>query len=398
MLDLKTMKSALEQLEQERKIPREKIIDAIEQALAAAYKKDYGKKGQIVRATIDIESGKMEFYQVKIVVDESIVRMETDEDSEEEISEDDNRVRFNEEHHILLADAKKIKSDAKLEEEIIFPLEAKDDYGRIAAQTAKQVIIQKIREAERGAIIDEYGSKEGEIVNGFVQKVERGIVYVDFNRATGIILPEEQIPGEFYKRGERIRAYLYSVEETPRGVNLKLSRTHPQLIEGLFASEAPEIAGGVVEIKAIAREAGSRSKIAVYSNDEHVDPVGSCVGQKGVRVTTVMSELGGEKIDIIPWSANPSEYITSALSPARVLDIEVNETEHKAVVEVTADQLSLAIGKGGQNVRLAAKLTGWRIDIKGVEGEVISSEDDIIDEDASEVTLDEGLVDDGTNA
>ncbi len=398
MLDLKTMKSALEQLEQERKIPREKIIDAIEQALAAAYKKDYGKKGQIVRATIDIESGKMEFYQVKIVVDESIVRMETDEDSEEEISEDDNRVRFNEEHHILLADAKKIKSDAKLEEEIIFPLEAKDDYGRIAAQTAKQVIIQKIREAERGAIIDEYGSKEGEIVNGFVQKVERGIVYVDFNRATGIILPEEQIPGEFYKRGERIRAYLYSVEETPRGVNLKLSRTHPQLIEGLFASEAPEIAGGVVEIKAIAREAGSRSKIAVYSNDEHVDPVGSCVGQKGVRVTTVMSELGGEKIDIIPWSTNPSEYITSALSPARVLDIEVNETEHKAVVEVTADQLSLAIGKGGQNVRLAAKLTGWRIDIKGVEGEVISSEDDIIDEDASEVTLDEGLVDDGTNA
>ncbi len=398
MLDLKTMKSALEQLEQERKIPREKIIDAIEQALAAAYKKDYGKKGQIVRATIDIETGKMEFYQVKIVVDDSIVRMTTDEDAEEEISEDDNRVRFNEEHHILLADAKKIKSDAKLEEEIIFPLESKEDYGRIAAQTAKQVIIQKIREAERGAIIDEYGSKEGEIVNGFVQKVERGIVYVDFNRATGIILPEEQIPGEFYKRGERIRAYLYSVEETPRGVNLKLSRTHPQLIEGLFASEAPEIAGGVVEIKAIAREAGARSKIAVYSNDEHVDPVGSCVGQKGVRVTTVMSELGGEKIDIIPWSGNPSEYIASALSPARVLDIEVNETEHKAVVEVTADQLSLAIGKGGQNVRLAAKLTGWRIDIKGVTGEVVSSEDDIISEDASAVSLDEGLVDDGTNA
>lgn len=398
MLDLKTMKSALEQLEQERKIPREKIIDAIEQALAAAYKKDYGKKGQIVRATIDIETGKMEFYQVKIVVDDSIVRMTTDEDAEEEISEDDNRVRFNEEHHILIADAKKIKSDAKLEEEIIFPLETKEDYGRIAAQTAKQVIIQKIREAERGAIIDEYGSKEGEIVNGFVQKVERGIVYVDFNRATGIILPEEQIPGEFYKRGERIRAYLYSVEETPRGVNLKLSRTHPQLIEGLFASEAPEIASGTVEIKAIAREAGARSKIAVYSNDEHVDPVGSCVGQKGVRVTTVMSELGGEKIDIIPWSANPSEYIASALSPARVLDIEVNETEHKAVVEVTADQLSLAIGKGGQNVRLAAKLTGWRIDIKGVTGEVVSSEDDIISEDASAVSLDEGLVDDGTNA
>lgn len=396
MLDLKTMKSALEQLEQERKIPREKIIDAIEQALAAAYKKDYGKKGQIIRARIDIESGKMEFYQVKIVVDDSLVRMAPEDgEEEEEIAEDDDRVRFNEEHHILIEDAKKIKSDAKLEEEIIFPLDAKEDYGRIAAQTAKQVIIQKIREAERGAIIDEYGSKEGEIVNGFVQKVERGIVYVDFNRATGIILPEEQIPGESYRRGERIRAYLYSVEETPRGVNLKLSRTHPELIEGLFAMEAPEIASGVVEIKSIAREAGSRSKIAVYSNDEHVDPVGSCVGQKGVRVTTVMSELGGEKIDIIPWSSDMKEYIASALSPAHALDIEISESEHKAVVEVAADQLSLAIGKGGQNVRLAAKLTGWRIDIKGVEGEVVSS--DNTEEELDDVSLDGGLVDDGTD-
>jgi len=389
MLDLKTMKSALEQLEQERKIPREKIIDAIEQAIAAAYKKDYGKKGQIIRATIDIETGKMEFYQVKIVVDESLVRMTTDEeDADVEIAEDDDRIRFNEEHHILIEDAKKIKNSVKLEEEIIFPLESQEDYGRIAAQTAKQVIIQKIREAERGAIIDEYGSKEGEIVNGFVQKVERGIVYIDFNRATGIILPEEQIPGEFYRRGERIRAYLYSVEETPRGVNLKLSRTHPQLIEGLFAMEAPEIASGTVEIKSIAREAGARSKIAVYSNDEHVDPVGSCVGQKGIRVTTVMSELNGEKIDIIPWNADPAQYISSSLSPARVLDIQVVEDEHKALVEVAADQLSLAIGKGGQNVRLAAKLTGWRIDIKGVAGEVVSSQND---------TIEEGLVDDGTD-
>jgi len=390
MLDLKTMKSALEQLETERKIPHEKIVDAIEQALAAAYKKDYGKKGQIIRAKIDLDSGVMEFYQVKIVVDDSLVRMTTEENEDDEIAEDDERVRFNEEHHILIGDAKKIKSDAVLEEEIVFPLESKDDYGRIAAQTAKQVIIQKIREAERGAIVDEYGSKEGEIINGFVSKVERGIVYIDFNRATGIILPEEQIPGEFYKRGERIRAYLYSVEETPRGVNLKLSRTHPQLIEGLFAMEAPEIASGVVEIKAIAREAGSRSKIAVYSNDEHVDPVGSCVGQKGVRVTTVMSELNGEKIDIIPWSFDPATYISSSLSPARVLDIKVIEEEHKATIEVAADQLSLAIGKGGQNVRLAAKLTGWRIDIKGVTGEIVEGEDT----DA----LDDGIVDDGTEA
>jgi N utilization substance protein A len=382
------MKSALEQLEAERKIPREKIIDAIEQSLAAAYKKDYGKKGQIVRATIDINSGDMRFYQVKIVVDESLVRME-DEDSEGEIVEGDERVRFNEEHHILLEDAKKIKSDAKLEEEIVFPLEAQEDYGRIAAQTAKQVIIQKIREAERNVIIDEYGSKEGEIINGFVSKIERNIVYIDFNRATGIILPEEQIPGEFYRRGERIRAYLYSVEETPRGVNLKLSRTHPQFIEGLFKLEAPEIASGVVEIKSIAREAGSRSKIAVYSNDDHVDPVGSCVGQKGSRVTTVMTELGGEKIDIIPWSGDTSQYIISSLSPAKVLDIEVMDAEHKAIVEVASDQLSLAIGKGGQNVRLAAKLTGWRIDIKGIDQEEVVSAD---------TDLDAGLVDDGTEA
>ena len=395
MLDLKTMKSALEQLEQERKIPREKIIDAIEQALAAAYKKDYGKKGQIIRAKIDIDSGVMEFHQIKIVVDDSLVRMTPeDEEDEEEIAEDDERVRFNEEHHILIEDAKKIKSDVVPGEELIFPLENKDDYGRIAAQTAKQVIIQKIREAERGAIIDEYGTKEGEIINGFVSKVERGIVYIDFNRATGIILPEEQIPGEFYRRGDRIRAYLYQVEETPRGVNLKLSRTHPELIEGLFAMEAPEIASGIVEIKSIAREAGSRSKIAVFSNDEHVDPVGSCVGQKGVRVTTVMSELNGEKIDIIPWSPDPATYIASSISPANVLNIEVNENEHKAVIEVANDQLSLAIGKGGQNVRLAAKLTGWRIDIKSVQPngeasrEVVAS-DDILD-------VDDGIVDDGT--
>jgi N utilization substance protein A len=392
MLDLKTMKSALEQLEQERKIPREKIIDAIEQALAAAYKKDYGKKGQIIRAKIDIETGKMEFYQIKIAVDDTLVRM-TKEDEEEEISEDDERVRFNEEHHILIEDAKKIKRDAIPGEELVFPLDTKDDYGRIAAQTAKQVIIQKIREAERGAIIDEYGTKEGEIINGFVSKVERGIVYIDFNRATGIILPEEQIPGEFYKRGERIRAYLYQVEETPRGVNLKLSRTHPELIEGLFAMEAPEIASGVVEMKSIAREAGSRSKIAVFSNDEHVDPVGSCVGQKGVRVTTVMSELNGEKIDIIPWSADPEAYISSAISPANVLSIKVIDEEHKAIVEVANDQLSLAIGKGGQNVRLAAKLTGWRIDIKSAQSDVVKSDESV----DIESVLDDGIVDDGTD-
>jgi transcription termination/antitermination protein NusA len=393
MIDIKTMKSALEQLETERKIPKDKILDAIEQALAAAYKKEYGKKGQIIRTRFDLDTGAMDFYQVKIAVDETIVYIpkNIEGEEEEELAEDDERTRFNEEHHIMIDDARKIKSDVQLEEELIFPLETHEDYGRIAAQTAKQVIIQKIREAERASIIDEYGAKEGEIINGFVQKVERGIVYIEFNRATGIMLPEEQIPGEFYKRGERIRAYLYAVEETPRGINLKLSRTHPQFIEGLFAVEAPEIAGGTVEIKSIAREAGSRSKIAVYSNDEHIDPVGSCVGQKGIRVTTVMSELAGEKIDIIPWSADPREYVTSALSPAKVLSLTINEADHKATVEVAADQLSLAIGKGGQNVRLAAKLTGWRIDINGADAEAVSPTD------TTDETLDDGIVDDGTN-
>ena len=367
MLDIKTFKSALEQLEEERKIPKEKILDAIEQAMAAAYKKDYGKKGQIIRAKFDLETGKTDFFQVKIVVDETIAKIE-EEGEEEEYSikdEGDERVRFNAEHHIMLEDAKKIKKGVELNDEVIFPLEGKDDYGRIAAQTAKQVIIQKIREAERTSIIDEYGTKEGEIISGIVQKVARGNVYIDFNRATGILPAEEQIPREFFQRGQRIRAYLYSVEDTPRGINLRLSRTHPKFIEKLFSIEAPEIQSGTVEIKSIAREAGARSKIAVHSNDEHIDPVGSCVGQKGTRVNTITQELGGEKIDIIPWSEDPEEYISNSLSPAKVISIEVDENEHKAVVEVANDQLSLAIGKGGQNVRLAAKLTGWRIDIKG---------------------------------
>ncbi len=390
MLDLKTLRSALEQLEEERRIPKEKIIEAIEQALAAAYKKDYGKRGQIIRAKFDLETGDTHFLQVKIVVDDSLVRIVPEGEEEGEIAEDDERVRFNPEHHIMLEDARKMKKGAELNDEMTFPLEAKEDYGRIAAQTAKQVIIQRIREAERTSILDEYGTKEGEIVNGVVQKIERGNIYVDFNRAVGVLPFEEQIPSEHFRRGERIRAYLYAVEESPRGVNLRLSRTHPKFLEALFAQEAPEVAGGVVEIKAIAREAGSRSKVAVHSNDEHVDPVGSCVGQKGIRVTTVMSELSGEKIDIIPWSADIATFISNSISPARVLDINIDEAEHKAFIEVADDQLSLAIGKGGQNVRLAAKLTGWRIDIKGVGAtEIISSDDDTFGDDAEIETKEE---------
>lgn len=376
MLDLKTFKSALEQLEEERKIPKEKILDAIEQAMAAAYKKDYGKKGQIIRAELDLDTGKANFFQVKIVVDDTVAII-NDEDADGEYlekEEGDERVHFNAEHHILLEDAKKIKKGAELNEEIIFPLEPKEDYGRIAAQTAKQVIVQKIREAERASIIDEYGTKEGEIISGIVQKVDRGNVYIDFNRATGILQTEEQIPGEFFQKGQRVRAYLYNVEDTPRSINLRLSRTHPKFIEKLFAVEAPEIQNGIVEIKSVAREAGARSKIAVHSNDEHIDAVGSCVGQKGTRVNTITQELSGEKVDIIPWSEDPKVFISNSISPAKVISIEIDEKEHKATVEVANDQLSLAIGKGGQNVRLAAKLTGWRIDIKG-DGAIAMSAD-----------------------
>jgi N utilization substance protein A len=372
MFDLKTIHTVLDQMEQEKGIPREKILEAIEMSLASAYKKEYGKKGQIVRADFDLDSGKVEFSQVKIVVDESMLKPELkegEEESKEEIVGGDTRIRFNPEQHILIEDAKKIKKDVELENEIIFPLESKSDFGRIAAQTAKQTIIQKIREAEKISVSKEYEGKQGDIISGTVQRIERGNIFVDMGRATGILPFEEQIRGEKYRQGERIRAYLYSVEETPRGVFLKLSRTHPQFLHKLFGIESPEVSSGIVEIKGIVREAGSRSKVSVYSTDDHVDPIGSLVGQRGVRVSTVMSELGGEKIDIIEWSDDINKYIEDSLSPAKILGIEIDEDKKIATVEVATDQQSLAIGKGGQNVRLAAKLTGWKIDIKSTTEE-----------------------------
>jgi N utilization substance protein A len=371
MFDLKVINSVLDQLQEERGIPREKMHEAIQMALATAYKKEFGKKGQIVRCVFDLDSGKTEFYQVKIVVDRSKVIMEGDEEAEQDLSttaEEDIKVRFNPEHHILIEDARIIKKDANVDDEIVFPLEQKDNYGRIAAQTAKQVIIQKIREAEKTSVLSEFGEKEGDIISGTVQRTERGNIFVDLGRAVGILPYEEQIPGERYKQGERLRAYLYSVEESPKGIMLRLSRSHPQFLHKLFEVEAPEIAQGIVEIKAIAREAGSRSKIAVATTDSHIDPTGSLIGQRGVRVSTVMSELGGEKIDIIEWNADPAKFIEEALSPAKIVSIKLDKEENKATVVVDQDQQSLAIGKGGQNVRLAAKLTGWKIDIHA-EGE-----------------------------
>ena len=375
MFDLKVIHSVLDQLQEERGIPKEKILEAIEAALATAYKKEYGKKGQIVRATFDLNSGATEFLQVKIVVDQSQIIIPNEDGTLPpipEIAEDEpERVIFNSEHHILIEDARKIKRDAVIGEEMVFPLEMKDDYGRIASQTAKQVIIQKIREAEKISVLGEFGKREGEIVNGTVQRIERGNIFVDMGRASGILPYEEQIPGEKYRQGERIRAYLYRVEETPRGIFLRLSRSHPKFLIKLFEMEAPEIANATVEVKAVAREAGSRTKIAVHSTDSHIDPVGSLVGQRGVRVSTVMSELGGEKIDIIEWSPDAKQFIEGSLSPAKVLSVEINESEKTARVQVTEDQQSLAIGKGGQNVRLAAKLTGWRIDIQSAKGDTV---------------------------
>ena len=388
MFDLKVINAVVAQLEEERGIPREKTLEAIAMSLATAYKKEYGKKGQIVRASFDNNSGAVEFWQVKIVVDRNQVIMEGDEEPEEihkDTAVEDIKIRFNPEQHMLIDDARKIKKNAEIGDELVFPLESKADFGRIAAQTAKQIIIQKIREAEKVSVMGEFGQKEGEIVAGTVERVERGMVYIDMGRAVGIIPYEEQIPSERWKTGDRIRAYLYAVEESPKGIILKLSRSHPKFLAKLFETEAPEIAQGTVEIKTIASEAGSRSKVAVVSHDPHIDPIGSLVGQRGVRVGTVTSELSGEKIDIVEWNEDPALFIEEALSPAEVVSLELDEKEHRAVVTVTEDEQSLAIGKGGQNVRLAAKLTGWKIDIK-------SGNEDVDEEEPEEETDEEKVV------
>ena len=367
LFDLKSLNSALDELQAERGISRESVVEALATALAAAYRREYGKRGQIIRATFNPSTGDMEFRQAKIVVDGSLVRMEGEEPRPPAGGEEDHRSRFNPEQHILLEDARRIKKDAQLDEEISFPLESREDFGRIAAQAAKQVIMQKVREAERASIISEYGQREGDIVTGHVQRFERGNLYVDLG------LPyDEQIPGERYRQGERIRALLLRVDEGVRGTFIRLSRSHPRFLSKLFEAEVPELANAVVEVKGIVREPGSRAKIAVKSNDEHVDPVGALVGQRGVRVAVVTSELGGEKIDVVEWSEEAGEYVKEALKPAQVLGIELFEEENRAVVQVAEDQQSLAIGRGGQNVRLAARLTGWKIDIRSTGGQQIA--------------------------
>jgi N utilization substance protein A len=400
-MDLKSFTQAIQRIADEKGISREKIIETIEMALASAYKRDYGKRGQIVRATLEPQTGKVLFRQIKITVDETMIKSEEElaaeeeerarsveksmaesavrhpplaeaeritghqhGDSDDEEDGGEKKVRFNPERHIMIEDARSIKPDVTLGEELSFNLPDQEEYGRIAAQTAKQVIIQRIREAEREAVFDEYKDKEGELVSGLVQRIEGNNVFIDIGRTVGVLPPEEQIPGERYRIGQRAKVLITLVEKNQRGPGVFLSRTHPRLLRKLFEIEVPEIASAAVEIKSVAREPGSRSKVAVVSHESGVDPVGSLVGQKGVRVSTVIQELGGEKIDVIAWVEDPVKFISNALSPAKVVDVVVNEQRKEAQALVPEDQLSLAIGKGGQNVRLAAKLTGWRIDVR----------------------------------
>lgn len=393
MLDVKALNIALDTLEEEKKISREKIIDAVERSLAAAYQKEYGRKGQLIRCHINFETGETAFEQIKIVVDESTVRInnEEEEDLKEEVYEEDGEgvlllPKYNEEKHILLSSAKLLKKTAELGDEISFNLENKSDFGRIAAQTAKQVVVQKIREAENESIAGEFETKEGSIVSGIVQRMEKGNIFVDLGRTTAILPFEEQIRNDKFRPGQRIKAYLYSIEEGPRGLSIRLSRSHPKFLIELFKAESSEIDDGTVEIVAVAREPGSRSKIAVKSNDPRVDPIGACVGQRGVRVNAISNELSGEKIDIIKWTDDIRENIASSLSPAKVHSIEIDEDEKKAKVLVSLEEQSLAIGRGGQNVRLAAKLTGWKIDIAGEEGDLIveADEEGLVNEEKQE--------------
>ena len=368
-MDQKQFMSAMSQIAEEKGIAQEQIVETLEMAIAAAYKKDYGKKGQNIKVKFDVKTGEIKVFQVFLVVDESMLKPETEEISDEEMEKEeevgeDKKIRFNPYKHIMVSDAQKIKKGAKPGDEIQTKLETHTDFGRIAAQTAKQVIIQRLKEAERDVIYGEYKDKEGEVVSAIVQRVEGRSIFLDIGKAVGILYPEEQIPGERYFIGQRLRVYILKVEKSSKGADIILSRAYPKLVSKLFAIEVPEISAGSVQIKSIAREPGSRTKIAVYTEEEGIDPVGSCVGQKGSRVQTVINELAGEKIDIIEWNENMEKYIANALSPAKIISVEISGKERNALVLVLEDQISLAIGQKGQNVRLAAKLTGWKIDVK----------------------------------
>lgn len=424
MLDQKQFALAINQIAEEKGIAKDEIFKVIEAALAAAYKKDYGKKSQIIRVKFNPETGDIKVSQIKQVVPDDIeeeaeagavgeipqvalkiesekaiinkaVKDEKASASGTESSEEQIKIRYNPDKHIKLSEARLVKPDAKLEDEIESEMPSKSDFGRIASQTAKQVIIQRIREVERSVIFNEFKKHEGAVLIGSVQRVEilppfKGrVVFVDINKTVGIIPPSEQVMRENYRTGQRLKVYVVKVSETPKGPEIILSRTHNELIKNLFTLEVPEIADKSIEIKAISREAGDRSKIAVMSNDHNIDPIGACVGQKGTRVQAIMEEIGGEKIDIIEWNKDTAKFIAKALSPAKVLSVKVDEKSMSAVAKVVPEQLSLAIGKHGQNVRLASKLTGYRIDVVAGAPEAPKEEVSEADKEAKEKSIKE---------
>lgn len=387
--------NAIKQVCEEKSLDYQAVVGAIELALAAAYRKDYGEKNQNIKVIFEPNTAVSKIYDLKTVVadlpeeeeqemllrlhDPSYKREEKEEKNTSAEAEEEKEKRFNPKTDIQLKEAMILKHGAKMGDEIMTELPIPESYGRMAAQTAKQVIIQKLREMERDMILSEFKEKEKEVVGGVVQRREGRLVFIDLGKAIGILPSEEQIFSEQYRPGERVKVYIKEVREGHKGPEIILSRRSEEILRKTFYLEIPEIANGLVEIKAVAREAGARSKVAIYTEAENVDPVGSCVGQRGSRIQTIISELGGEKVDIIEYDEDPIKFIANSLSPAKVISIELNEDDHKATVKVSPDKLSLAIGKNGQNVRLAAHLTGWRIDIieSGEDGEkkVVDSEE-----------------------
>ena len=394
MSDETSILGAIQQIAEEKGISSEAIIGAIESALAAAYRKDFGEKNQNIKVNFNPATGAAEVFDVKTVVEDELAEAAKAREEEAELNKDADKIenrpkasdkmaeteeaekRFNPKTDIALSEAAVIKTDAQIGDEIRTPLSVPSAYGRMAAQTAKQVIIQKLREAEHTNVYELLKAKERQLVTGVVQRRDARAVYIDLGRGTGIMPPEEQVDKERYAPGDRLKVYIVSVSTTPKGPEIIVSRSHTEVVRQIFATEIPEITNGLIAIRGISREAGSRSKVAVEALDPNVDPIGSCVGQRGARVQTIIGELGGEKIDIIEFSNDAVRYITNALSPAKVLMIEADEAARVAVAAVAEDQLSLAIGKGGQNVRLAAHLTGWKIDIRSESGDLQQISDD----------------------
>jgi len=387
--------NAIKQICEEKNLSYEAVLETIESALAAAYRKDFGEKNQNIKVEFDPETAKSKVYDVKTVVEDlpeeieeadkavgeekpimETATVEAEVPAGEVVPEEEVR-KFNPKTELQIKDAKLIKKTAKVGDVIKTKLSVPAEYGRMAAQTAKQVIIQKLREAERDMIFSEFKNKEHEVVAGLVQRREGRVVLVDLDKAVGVLPAEEQIMNERYRPGDRIKVYVKQVGVTPRGPEIILSRTSDEILKKVFYLEIPEISNGLVEIKAVGREAGNRSKVAVDARGENVDPIGSCVGQRGARIQTIISELGGEKIDIIEYDEDTAKFIAKALAPAKVLSVELNESEKRAVAKVAEDQLSLAIGREGQNVRLAARLTGWKLDIVGEKAEKPKVEEEV---------------------